>query len=130
MSHAIPAAAAPPVAEFEFLDHHEVLHATLAEAEAAVLEDYRAVLGRLVRPLVLLGYDDVGNQVEIDPADGRIAVRVLQTPECDLLRDMGGAVDPCWTVEVVEDPDGETMAFHADSWVVAYGRSHLYPEGR
>lgn len=92
---------------------------TLEEARAKARADFAAVVGTIIRPEWICGIVDF-NSCEINN-DGRIAARVLDTPDADVTRTCDDFVDPYWNLEIVEDPNGETLEIdHPWTWGTSY----------
>lgn len=79
------------------------------EAIAAAITEYENARGSIIRPEEIFGMVDGMMVRHIANDDGRIAVRVIDTPPQDIALDTGGYIDPVWEVDAVEDPNGETL---------------------
>ncbi len=79
---------------------------TMDATKARARADYQNVLGTILRPDWLAGYE------EHDSVDyhvkGQVAVRIVATKDEDVLHFVDDYLDPYWNIEIVNDPAGLT----------------------
>jgi len=98
---------------------------TYEQAKARALANFSAFVGRVIRPVEIVGYRGEWGESERIDAALRVSVRVVATGPNDITFDTGGFIDPFWNVEVVEDRDGLLTGLRS-FWID--GRSVEYSE--